>query len=68
MKGTLLATAPTVAGITEMINKFYYSTQYMVNPETLAIEHPSKIPGGVQVVKRGNRYRFEMVPLPGEKL
>lgn len=63
MKSNLLASAGTLQNIEGLINRFYCSDSYRVNPETLAIEHPSgRVPWGVRVVKKGRRYRFEMVP------
>lgn len=57
----LLASAATVDGITAMVNRFYVSTAYTVDPTTLDIVHPDRpAPRGVRVIQKGKRYRFEM--------
>lgn len=61
MAARLLASSPTLPGITAQINKFWCSDAYTVNPETLAIEHPSKtVNPSVRVRLARGRYRFEM--------
>jgi hypothetical protein len=51
-----------VAGIQTLINEFFCSESWTVNPETLAISHPAKAtPSGLRVVLRRGRYRFERV-------
>lgn len=60
-KPTLLATAGTIDGITKLINKFWFSTLYTVNPDTLAIEHPNKTTENYAVRLKAGRYRFESV-------
>lgn len=62
MKPRLLATAATVSGIAEMVNRYWYSENYRVNPETLAIEHPEKTITGYQIRLAKGRYRFECIP------
>lgn len=62
MKAKLLATASTVDGITEMVNRYWYSDNYRVNPDTLEIEHPSKAVSGYQIRLAKGRYRFECIP------
>lgn len=59
MKPKLLATSDTIDGITSMINRYWYSSSYRVNPETLVIEHPSNDTSGYQVRLHKGRYRFE---------
>lgn len=62
MKPTLLASSPTVDGIQTMLNRFYYSTHWRVDPETLAISHPSKdVTGRLRVVLKRGRYRLEQI-------
>ena len=59
----LLASAGTVEGIEKLINRYFYSTTWRVNPETLEIwnEKLEKALDGFRVVKKGRRYRFEVV-------
>ena len=63
MKNKLLATASTIQGITEMVNKYYYSEGYSVDPDTLRINHPTKdVNSKVQIVHKKGRYRLESKP------
>jgi hypothetical protein len=61
----LLASSDTVAGLQTCINRFWGSSSYRVNPETLVIEHNTK--GGedflkqYRVVLKKRRYRFEVI-------
>jgi hypothetical protein len=57
----LLATAANVDGITEMVNRFWYSDSYRVNPDSLVIEHPSRTVTGYRVRLLRGRLRFESV-------
>lgn len=58
----LLASSPTLEGITKMLNRFYYSTRWTVDPETLAIKHPEKdVTGRLRVVLKRGRYRLEKI-------
>lgn len=59
----LLASAETVEGIEKLINGYFYSTTWRVNPETLEIwnEKLEKALDGFRIVKKGRRYRFEVV-------
>ena len=59
MTPRLLATSPTLDGIASMINRFWYSESYTVNPVTLAIEHPARTVDGYHVRLYRGRYRFE---------
>ena len=55
-----LATAPTIEGITRWVNEFYYSTGYVVDPETLAITHPNREPPRLtRVVRIKGGFQFE---------
>ena len=59
-KAKLLATSPTIEGITEMLNKYYYSEGYSVDPDTLRINHPTKdVNDEIQIVHKKGRYRLE---------
>lgn len=56
----VLATGADIAGITKMVNAYWYSTRYSIDPETLEIKHPDFTPPpDVRVVKWRNGYRFE---------
>lgn len=62
MKPKLLASAQTLEKITTLINQFWYSTSYTIDPETLQIQHPTRTPpAGFQITKQGSRFRFERV-------
>ena len=58
----LLASAGTVEGVEKLINGYFYSTAWRVNPETLEVwnEKLGKTLDGFRVVKKGRRYRFEL--------
>lgn len=62
MTARLLASSPTVEGIQRLINRFWVSEHYRVDPETLALSHTTgrAVPAGAAVEKRGTRYRFVM--------
>lgn len=55
----LLATSGTIDGIEKLIRRYWYSDAYSVNRETLAIEHPARVPEGFTVRLSRGRYRFE---------
>ncbi len=59
----LLASSGTLDGIEKLINNYYFSANYVVDEMTLSIrnEKTGKVPEGVRVVKKGRRYRFEML-------
>lgn len=58
----LLASAPTLSGIEDSVNRFWCSDKYRVDPETLIITHPERAaPEGVRIIKKAGRYRFEMI-------
>ena len=58
MKKRILATAPTIERITKYVNDYFYSNKYIVNPDTLKIEHPTKELTGYRIKKTGDRYQF----------
>lgn len=60
---TLLASSPTIGGIEKCINQYWFSTDYRVDPQTLAITHPrwSMVDKPVRVIFKRGRYRFERV-------
>lgn len=58
----LLASAGTIENITKLINRYFYSDSYTVNPSTLAIENPNRTPpAGFRVIAKRGRYRFELL-------
>ncbi len=62
MQTRLLGSSPTVAGIQKVINTFYASDHYRVDPETLAVTNATRgVPDGIRVVKFGRGYRFERI-------
>ena len=60
MSKVLLASSPTLDGITGLLNRYYYSDQYSIDPETLKILHPTKdVNNSIKIVKKKGRYRLE---------
>lgn len=61
----LLASAPSVEAIEQCVSRFYGGEWVWINPETLEIVKNRKgepwTPTGVRIVRKGKRYRFEMV-------
>lgn len=56
----LHASAGSVENIEKLINRFWCSTSYTVNRQTLAIERPDgNTPQGFRVILKRGRYRFE---------
>jgi len=53
-----LATSATKEGVTLMINKFWYSTNYSVNFETGQIAGLKGVMNGFKVVQSKGRYIF----------
>jgi|LakMenEpi03Aug12_release.lakeMendotaPanAssembly.Ray.scaffolds.fasta_scaffold1007164_2 hypothetical protein len=39
-KPNLLGTSPTLERLENQINRYFYSTNYKINPETLKLENP----------------------------
>ena len=65
MASPLLASAPTLESITDAVARFYMGEVKTLEQEKLnvwTVHHKDGMQVlGVRVVKRGNRYRFEMV-------
>ncbi|UVK60635.1 hypothetical protein SEA_PETERSON_89 [Mycobacterium phage Peterson] len=63
MSGRLLASAPTVEAIQNVVRRFWVSDLWTVDPVTLELSRPDRpeAPKSARVVKKGRRYRFEMV-------
>ena len=56
---TKYATAGSIAGIEKMINRFYYSTSYKVDPDTLLISGKNGIlNNGTKVEFKKKRYIY----------
>ena len=55
---TKLATSTTLAGIEKLINQFYYSTTYKVNPVTFEISSSKGINSSVKVEIIKGKYVF----------
>jgi hypothetical protein len=56
-----LASSNTVEGLTQLVNAFYCSNDYRVNPETLAIEHPTMPTPRLTRVHRATNGRYYFV-------
>lgn len=64
MEWELLASSPSVDGIQNCINKYFFSENYRVDPETLKISNPGfpdKNFDKFRVIKKWSRYRFEVL-------
>ena len=61
MKARLLATAPTKERLQVMINKFYYSENWIITDDNKAYNSKmNKYAEGVQIINKKNRWRFEI--------
>jgi hypothetical protein len=62
----VLATSPSLDGITAMINKYWYSTNYHVVPTEIegqwAVSGMRGRMNGYRVLLQRGRYRFEQLP------
>ena len=58
VKRTKLATSATKQGITEQINKFWYSVNYSVDFETGQITGLKGVMNGFKVIESRGRYIF----------
>jgi len=64
-KGKLLASAPSLDGIKEMIGKYWYSKEIVLqktSDDTWSVANGKGLQKGYKVVLKGGRYRFEEVP------
>lgn len=67
MSSNLLASAASLEAISECVTRFYCGEEKTLEPEPgvenrWIVSHPKGNPClGVRVVKRGRRYRFEML-------
>jgi hypothetical protein len=60
LAGKPLAASHTLAGLTKLINEYYFSDDFTIDPETLTLQRPSKAPPqNVRIVKGPGMYRFE---------
>ena len=67
MVAKLLASSGSVEGIQGLINRFWATNRYTVDPQTLEIGHPdpdraASVRRRYRVTLRKGRYRFECVP------
>ena len=53
-----LATAPTLTGIEGMINKYFYSTTFKINPETLELTNSKGMVNYFTVEKKKGKFIF----------
>jgi len=61
---TTLATSPTIEGIINMIEKFYYSKTISlipVNKKEYLIHNSKGVIKGVNVIKKGKRFVFQKI-------
>jgi hypothetical protein len=55
---TTFASSASKAGITILINRFYYSTSFTVDFETGEVTNSKGLVSGVKVIRKKNRYLF----------
>lgn len=59
-KPKLIGTAADLEGVERILNKYFYSTSYKVDPETLAVSNSAGPFEKIQVKLKRGRYRIEM--------
>ena len=57
MKGKLRATSPTLKGLEDILNKYFYSTSYRVFPD-LTITNSKGVYERFYIIKKGSRYQL----------
>lgn len=63
-EGKLLATSGTTEGITKLISQYYFGSTITLNPiddNTFEVSNKKGKIDGVQVIKKGNKFRFEQI-------
>lgn len=61
---TLLASAPSLDRITKMVNQYFYSTSIELHEDSSGVYSLINSKGkidGCRVIKKKNRFRFEMI-------
>ena len=64
VKSQLLATSPTLDRMVDVINKYYYSTTFYLekkNDTEYNVFNKNGLLKDLIVIKKGGRYRFEMI-------
>ena len=63
-KGKLIATSPSLESMTELINNYFYSTTFYLEPKNdkeYSVFNKNGLLPDLIVVKKGGRYRFEQL-------
>jgi len=61
-KGKLIATSPSLERMTDLINKYFYSTTFYLEPKNdkeYSVYNKKGLLSDLIVVKKGGRFRFE---------
>ena len=64
VKGKLIATSPSLERMTDLINKYFYSTTFYLEPKNdkeYSVFNKKGLLPDLVVVKKGGRYRFEQL-------
>ena len=64
VKAKLLATSPTLDSMTKLINNYFYSTTFYLEPKNdkeYSVFNKKGLLPDLVVVKKGGRYRFEQL-------
>ena len=64
VKGKLIATSPSLERMTDLINKYFYSTTFYLEPKNdkeYSVFNKKGLLPDLIVVKKGGRYRFEQL-------
>ena len=62
VQGRLIATSPTLERITDIINQYFYSTTFYLEPKNkkeYSVYNEKGLLSRFIVVKKGGRFRFE---------
>ena len=63
-KGKLIATSPSLESMTKLINNYFYSTTFYLEPKNdkeYSVFNKNGLLPDLIVVKKGGRYRFEQL-------
>ena len=61
-KGKLIATSPSLERMTDLINKYFYSTTFYLEPKNdkeYSVYNKKGLLSDLVVIKKGGRFRFE---------
>jgi hypothetical protein len=62
IKGKLIATSPSLERMTDLINKYFYSTTFYLEPKNdkeYSVYNKKGLLSDLVVIKKGGRFRFE---------